>query len=320
MAVFDQVITKKYSAYNGDAIEIVRNLPDASIHFSVFSPPFADLYAYSDSIEDMGNCTDYGSFFVNFGFLVDELRRVMMPGRIVAVHCMDLPLHKNKGEEIGVRDFSGDLVECFEEKGFVFHCPRVTIWKDPLVSATRTHALGLAHKQIVKDSTMCRVGISDYILAFRNLGDNHEPVTHPMGLTEYAGTTPIPASLSRYVGHEEQRTNKRSQWIWQKYASPVWMDIDQTDVLPYRKGKDKDDQKHVCPLQLQCIHRCMVLWSNPGDVVLDPFGGVGSTGYEAVRMGRKAVMCELKGSYYRQMLRNMESLKRKSASKQGMIS
>ena len=317
-AVKDQKITKSYSVYNGDCVEVLKGIPDRSVGFSVYSPPFADLYAYSDDDADMGNCRSYEDFFVQYGFLVKEHRRTMMPGRLVAVHCTDIPTFKSKGEEIGLKDFSGDIIRLFEKHGFIFasrHC----VWKDPLIAATRTKALGLAHKQIIKDSSKCRTGIPDYILAFMTPGDNPEPIRHPEGLTTYAGSRSIPNDLSKYAGGVNPLTNepwpakgnKRSHWIWQQYASPVWFDIRQTRVLPFREARDSEDQRHICPLQLDVIERCLTLWSNPGDIVLSPFAGVGSEIYTAVEMGRKGVGVELKGSYYRQMLRNLESLKRK---------
>jgi DNA modification methylase len=305
--VKDQVITKKYAIYNGDCIEVLKGINSNSIHFSCFSPPFADLYSYSDHAADLSNCHSYDDFFRHFEFVVKELKRIMMPGRVVAVHCMDLPTYKNKGEEIGIKDFPGDIVRLFQKHDFIYHSHHC-IWKDPLIAATRTHAIGLAHQQIVKDSAMCRMGIADYIVAFRKEGENPEPIKHPMGLTEYAGTDPIPRNLDRFVGWEEQGTNKRSHWIWQKYASPVWSDIDQTGVLPYKKGREKDDQRHICPLQRQTIARCLILWSNPEDTVLSPFCGVGSEIYEAVRLGRKGIGIELKFGYYKQARRNLEDL------------
>lgn len=300
---------ENWSVYNGDCIRVARGLPDESVGFSGFSPPFGtDLYAYTDYPEDVSNGT-LEQFWATMGFLIIELRRILLPGRIVSVHCMDLPRHKRNGDEIGLSDFPGDLIRKFTEQGFVFH-GRHMIWKDPLVAATRTKAIGLAHQQIVKDSAMCRTGIADQVLAFRKPGVNPKPVTNEGGLTTYHGTTPVPRELDRYVGWKDPRTNKRSHWIWQQYASPFWSDIDQTLVLPYRQGKEKDDQRHCCPLQLQVIERMMALWTAPGDVLFTPFMGVGSEVYVAVKNGRKAVGVELKASYYRQALRNLHSLRR----------
>lgn len=311
-----QTVTDRYALYCDDCIKFLPCLEEDSIGFSIFSPPFADLYAYSDSDDDMGNCRDYKEFFVHFDFLVTQLFKVMMPGRMVAVHCMILPVHQNKEGYIGLKNFPGDIVTAFEKHGFIFYSHH-TIWKDPLTAATRTHAIGLAHQQIVKDSAMSRMGIADQILGFMKPGDNPIAIEHPDGLTEYPGSTPIPRELQKYAGHTDPRTNKRSHWIWQMVASPVWTDIRETKVLPFRKGKDKDDQRHICPLQTDTIERCCILWSKKGDIVLSPFAGIGSEIYCAVQMGRRGIGIELKKSYYRQMKRNLESLKLKQEARKG---
>lgn len=314
MKVKDQVVTDNYSIYNADCVEAISAVPDESIGFSIFSPPFADLYSYSDDDEDMGNCGDYKGFFEHFKFLTDEFLRVMMPGRIVAVHCMDLPTYKRNGEEIGMKDFSGDLIRRFQKSGFIFHS-RHCVWKNPLVAATRTKAIGLAHKQIVKDSALCRMGIPDYVLGFRKPGENPKPISNVNGLSEYFGQRTVPRELDRFMkvnpitGESwKPKENKRSHWIWQQYASPVWMDIRQTRVLEFRNAKDEDDQKHICPLQLDLIERCMALWSAPGDVVLSPFMGIGSEIYVAVKNGRKGVGIELKGKYFKQARKHLKGL------------
>lgn len=308
MVVKDQVITDDYALYLGDCCECIQSVPDSSVGFSVFSPPFADLYAYTDSLRDMSNST-YDQFFEHFGFLIRELNRVMLPGRVVAVHCMDIPLYKRNGEDIAIRDFPGDIIRAFTKHDFVYHS-RVCIWKDPLIAATRTHAIGLAHKQIVKDSSMCRTGIADYIVAFRKLGDNPKPVEHKLGLQVYHGAKKVPMDLDSFVGFEgDQKVNKRSHWIWQRYASPVWDDIRQSNVLRYKEAKDQDDAKHICPLQLDVIERCIELWSTKGDVVLTPFMGVGSEAYVAVKNGRRAIGFELKESYFRQAVMNVNCAK-----------
>lgn len=313
-----QKITEWYALYCGDCCDVLPELPDGSVHFSIFSPPFADLYSYSDSERDMSNNKTYGEFFKHFAFLVEQLERLTMLGRIVAVHCVDLPTMKCRGDAIGLRDFPGDIVRCFGRYGFIYHS-RVCIWKDPLLAAMRTHAVGLAHKQAVKDSAMIRAGVPDTILAFRKPGDNPKPVSNEKGLTEYYGSRPVPRGLSRWEGWEgDQSKNKRSHWIWQQYASPVWFDIRQTRVLPYREAKDGDDEKHICPLQLDTIERCIALWSAEDDVVLTPFMGVGSEVYVAVKNGRRAVGVELKESYYRQALRNLVSLKRGAVGGMGL--
>lgn len=314
MTVKKQLITPEFAVYNGDCCKVLPTLPSESVGFSVFSPPFADLYAYSDDPADMSNCGSYEEFFKHFRFLADELYRLLMPGRICALHCMDLPRHKRDGEEIGLKDFPGDIVDLFKDCGFIFHSRHV-VWKDPLVAATRTKALGLAHKQIVKDSTMCRMGIADQVLAFRKPGANPVPVSNENGLSVYHGKNPVPRNLDSYIDSDDPKVNKRSHWIWQRYASPVWDDIDQTDVLPFRGARDTEDEKHICPLQLQVIERCIALWSAPKDIVLTPFMGVGSEVFVAVRNGRKGVGVELKSRYYRQAVRNLETLSKKQSSR-----
>lgn len=263
----------------GDCVKLIKDVPDESIGLSVFSPPFAELYTYSDHIEDMGNSSDYMEFLEQFGYLVKELYRVMQQGRNVAVHCMDLPIQKGKHGFIGLRDFSGLLLRAFEDHGFIYHS-RITIWKDPVVEMQRTKALGLLHKQVKKDSTMSRVGIPDYVMIFRKDGDRSNPVTN----------THIPVDL------------------WQKIASPVWMDIDYGNTLQgFRNARDEKDEKHICPLQLDTIERLILLYSNEGDTVLTPFMGIGSEVYQAVKMGRKAVGFELKQSYFDMAAKNCQS-------------
>lgn len=260
----------------GDCVQLIRDVPDESIGLSVFSPPFAELYTYSDHIEDMGNSADYKEFLHQFGFLVKELYRVMKQGRNVAVHCMDLPIQKGKHGFIGLRDFSGLLLRAFEDHGFIYHS-RITIWKDPVVEMQRTKALGLLHKQVKKDSTMSRVGIPDYVMIFRKDGDRNDPVTN----------THIPVDL------------------WQKIASPVWMDIDYGNTLQgFRNARDERDERHICPLQLDTIERLILLYSNEGDTVLTPFMGIGSEVYQAVKMNRKGIGFELKQSYFDMAAKN----------------
>jgi len=294
MAILNQTIKPKYAIYNGDCIEVMRDLPDESVHFSVFSPPFADLYCYSDSPMDLGNCKNYDEFFVHFGFVVEQLARIIKPGRSCAVHCMDIPAMKERDGFIGIKDFSGDIIRLFQKHGFVYHS-RHTIWKDPLIEATRTKALGLMHKQLQKDSTRSRAGLPDYLLAFRNAGENTIPVTHPEGLESYAGSDEMPRADGI----------KRSHNIWRAYASPVWMDIRQTNTLNAKTAREADDEKHLCPLQLDVIERALTLWSNPGEVMFTPFMGVGSEVYGAVLNGRKGMGAELKTAYYNQAVRNL---------------
>ncbi len=317
MALKHQTVTDQYALYCGDNCIVLPDVPKESVGFSVFSPPFASLYCYTDEDADMSNCKSPKAFFEHFDFLLEQLQRVMMPGRVVAVHCMDLPTFRRDGEAIGIWDFPGEIIRRFVHHGFVYHCPRIAIWKDPLLAAVRTKAIGLAHKQIVKDSAMCRSGFPDFIVAFRKKGENPKPIVHPQGLTEYHGSRSIPRNLDRWIGSDSPKINKRSHWIWQQYASPVWFDIRQTRTLSYRKARDGDDEKHICPLQLDTIERCMELWSTEGDVVLTPFMGVGSEVYVAVKNGRKGIGIELKKSYYKQAVKNIKSLERRKVVNKG---
>lgn len=274
-----------WRAFMGDCVEGVARLDDNSVHYSIFSPPFASLYTYSNSDRDMGNSKD-GDFERHFEFLVHELHRVLMPGRLVSFHCMNLPMSKQHHGAIGLRDFRGDLIRMFESAGFIFHS-EVCIWKDPVTAMQRTKALGLLHKQIVKDSAMSRQGVPDYLVTMRKRGDNPEPVAGK--LADFKGQNP-----PRLTGDD----TRDSINIWQRYASPVWMDINPSDTLQFRHARDNDDERHICPLQLDVIRRGMQLWSNPGDVVLSPFMGIGSEGYVALELGRAFVGFELKPSYY----------------------
>ena len=294
-----------WKLYLGDSVEIIKQIPDDSIHFSIFSPPFASLFTYSNSDRDMGNCRTRDEFFVHFDFLIGELLRVIKSGRVCSVHCMDLPATIGHDGFIGMKDFPGEIIRRFELAGWIYHS-RVTIWKDPLIQAVRTKTLSLAHKQIIKDSTRCNQGMADYIISFRKPGENPEPVSHKKGFTRYVGTMEFPKGKT----HDDQRKNKQSHEIWQRYASPVWFDINQTRVLSKEMARDEEDEKHVCPLQLDTIERCLELWSNPGDTVLSPFAGIGSEVYCAVEAGRVGVGIELKESYFKQAVKNLESIKR----------
>jgi DNA modification methylase len=288
-------IGESFAIYNGDSIEITKSFIDNSVGFSIFSPPFVDLYTYSDDERDMANCSSYDEFFQQFNFLASELERIIKPGRSVAIHCMDLPYQKGKHGFIGIRDFPGDIIRLFEKNGFIYHS-RVTIWKDPLIEATRTKALGLMHKQLCKDSAICRQGYPDVLIVMRKRGNNLEPINHEEGITEfkYFGSE-IPAGSGVEYQHN----------IWRKYASPVWMDIRQTYTLQKESARDERDEKHICPLQLDVIGRCVLLWSNPGDVILSPFAGIGSEGY-SINLNRKFIGIELKGSYYTQAVENLK--------------
>lgn len=263
--------------YLGDCVQLIKDVPDESVGFSIFSPPFAELYTYSDKLEDMGNSKDYQEFFTAFRFLVKELYRVMWSGRNVAVHCMDLPIQKGKEGYIGLRDFSGMILEAFQEVGFIYHS-RVTIWKNPVTEMQRTKALGLLHKQVKKDASMSRVGIPDYLMVFRKDGEHAHPVHCNINVD-----------------------------TWQKYASPVWMDIDYSNTLNGTKARGENDEKHICPLQLDTIERAITLWSNEGDTVLTPFLGIGSEVYQAIKLGRKGIGFELKESYFNEAIKNCKS-------------
>jgi len=280
--------------YNGDCCEVASGLPDESIHFTVFSPPFSSLYVYSDSERDMGNCETDEEFWRHFGYLIPELLRVTKPGRLVSVHCMNLPSTISHNGYIGIRDFRGDVIRHFESHGFIYHS-EVCIWKDPVVAMQRTKALGLLHKQVCKDSAMSRQGIPDYVCTFRKPGQNPEPVAG--GFEFFVGDS---------EEFEKRQKGNLSIDIWQRYASPVWMDINQSRVLKsYRDGRGEKDERHICPLQLDVIERCVQLWSNPGDVVFSPFAGIGSEGHGALTLGRKFIGIELKPEYFETACKNL---------------
>lgn len=279
----DQVVTDKYALYCGDCVEVSMGIPDNTADIVVYSPPFFDLYVYSDDPKDMNNSANYSQFKDHYAYLLKELKRILKPGRICAVHCMDLPIQKGKEGFIGLRDFSGDIIKMHQEAGFIYHA-RTTIWKNPVTEMQRTKALGLLHKTIKKDSVMTRVGIPDYVLFFRNEGDNKTPITHQ-------DTDP---SQGDYLPVD----------LWQKYASPVWYDIDYSRTLQYRSGRDGNDEKHITPLQLDTIERILHLYSNEGEVVFSPFGGIGSEGFQALKMGRKSISIELKDSYFNLNVKN----------------
>lgn len=275
----------------GDCVEVTSKLEPDSIHYSIFSPPFSDLYTYSDSIHDLGNNKSDDDFFDHFGFLISQLYRVIMPGRLVSIHCMNLPTTKTHWGYIGLRDFRGDVIRAFEKKGFIYHS-EVCIWKCPVTAVTRTKALGLLHKQVVKDSAMSRNGIPDYLVTMRKPGDNSQPIKGP---------------LDRFVGDKDtfERRGKLSIDIWQKYASPIWTDINQSRTLQKTSAREHKDEKHICPLQLDVIERSIQLWTNENDLVLSPFMGIGSEGYIAIKMGRRFIGIELKESYFNQEVKNL---------------
>lgn len=308
MAVNDQAITDDYAIYNGDCCEVMQSLPSESIHLSIYSPPFAKesggaLYNYSSSPRDFSNAKTYSEFFEQYDFLLSELTRVTMPGRLSCVHCMDVP--RDGANICGYSDFPGEIIRLYERHGWEM-LPRIVIWKEPLEVRNRTMSKALAHKTIVDDSTMCNMAAADYLIPFRRKGKNPVPVTHPVGLLRYAGEKEMPHELKRLRGFDGKQTqNKFSHWIWRNYASSVWDDIRMSRVVEYEEARDKEDERHQHPLQLDVIERCCVLWSNTGENVLTPFMGVGSEVYGAVLNHRRGVGIELKESYYRQALKNV---------------
>ena len=276
----EQYICDEFALYNDDTVEVCRAIPSNSIHYSVFSPPFASLYTYTASDRDMGNCSNHEEFFNHFGFLVDELYRVLKPGRLLSFHCMNLPTSKARDGVIGLTDFRGDLISLFKQRGFIYHS-EVCIWKDPVTAMQRTKAIGLLYKQLRKDSAMSRQGIPDYLVTMRKPGINDEPVTKT---------------------HESFPVS-----LWQNYASPVWMDINPSDTLQKESAREEADERHIAPLQLEVIRRALRLWTNEGDIVLSPFAGIGSEGFEAIKANRRFVGAELKRSYYDQAVANLKS-------------
>jgi DNA modification methylase len=301
MNVLHETVTDRFAVYHADTVDVARGLPERSVDFSVFSPPFASLYTYSNSPRDLGNVKDDAEFFAHYDYLIAETSRIMKPGRLVAIHCMLMPTSKTRDGHIGLRDFRGDIIRAYEKHGFIFHS-EVCIWKDPVTAMQRTKALGLLHKTIRKDSAMSRQGIADYLVVMRSPGENLEPIAHT---------------------HEEFPVQ-----MWQRYASPVWVTtgsadedgflmcsaeetseeasgINPSNTLQYRSAREHDDERHICPLQLSVIRRAVRLWSNPNDIVWSPFTGIGSEGYVALQEGRRFVGAELKASYYQQACRNL---------------
>jgi len=273
-----------WTMFHGDCVRVVSAMEDESIGLSVFSPPFSNLYIYSDYLEDMGNCLNHDEFFAHFSYLIEQLYRVTQTGRLCAVHCNDQTKQKGVDGVCGLYDFPGDIVRAFQSKGWVFHS-RVTIWKDPVIEMQRTKNIGLLHKQLKKDSCMSRMGRADYVLVFRKWGD-HDEANFPHPVSHTAEEFPVDQ--------------------WQQWASPVWMDVRQTNVLQYQDAKGQSDERHICPLQLDVIERCIGLWSNPGDLVLSPFAGIGSEGYQALKMGRRFVGAELKDSYFEMACKHLQ--------------
>lgn len=309
----NQVVNDKYAIFEGDACELIRAIPAESVHFSIHSPPFVGLYKFSNYERDISNSDD-DDFFTHYTFLIQEMLRVTKPGRLAAVHCMQLPTSKTRHGYIGVRDFRGDIIRAYQDAGWIFHS-EVCIWKDPVIAQQRTKSLRLLHKQIVKDSAMSGQGLADYVVMFRKPGDNAEPIAG--GFEQFIGTG-LDISREAYAKHAAETAGEgRKPWpyeqwasilVWQRYASPVWSDIDQTRTLQYRGGRDEKDEQHISPLQLDVIERCIDLWSAKGDVVLTPFLGIGSEVFAAVEMGRKGIGFELKPSYFAQAVKNLRDV------------
>ena len=302
-----QLIKENYAIYNGDCIETMKTLPDNSVHLTIYSPPFGGLYHYSSDDRDMSNNDSYEDFFKHYEFLIKEKFRITLPGRLSCVHCADIPTGNTSKDYM--MDFSGDIIRLHQKLGFNY-VARYAVWKEPFKVRMRTMAKGLAHKTIVDDSSKCVNASADYLLVFRKKGENVIPITHTTGLEYYAGERKIPEELLSYKNFEgHQIENVYSHWIWRQYASAFWDDVRIDNVLPFKPARDKDDEKHVHPLQLDVIERAIVLWSNPKEVVLTPFMGVGSEVYGAVKLDRKGIGIELKESYYKQAIRNLDEVK-----------
>lgn len=304
--VNDQLIADSYAIYNGDCIEVMRDIPDESVGLSIYSPPFGGLYNYSSSDLDLSNALNYDQFFEHFDFCIKDLLRITKRGRLTCAHVADVP---KQGVDKGIIDFPGDVIRQHERLGW-HYWSRFAIWKEPLRVAIRTRSKGLMHKQIVKDSALVTNAGADYLLVFRKPGENEEPIEHPLGLQKYCGERELPDGYEeKYRNWKDPKTNKLAHWIWQQYASSFWDDIRLNHVLPYRQARDSEEEKHVHPLQLDVIERCVILWSNPGDIVFSPFMGVGSEVYGALINDRRGLGIELKESYYRQSMKNLAEAK-----------
>ena len=302
----NEFITEDYAIYEGDSCEIMPAMPDNSIGFSIHSPPFEGLYKFSNSDRDVSN-SEGEAFYKHYGFIIEQLHRITKEGRLASVHVMQLPTSKTRDGFIGMRDFRGEVVRLFQDKGWVMHS-EVCIWKDPVVAQQRTKSIRLLHKQMEKDSSISGQGLADYILTFRKLGENAEPIKGK--LEHYVGEGKAPEPIEKRLKRQSQADAEKwySIEVWQRYASPVWTDINQSRTLQYRGGRDEKDEQHISPLQLDVIERCIHLWSNPNDVVFTPFLGIGSEVYGAVEMGRKGIGIELKPSYFKQAVKNLKDL------------
>ena len=317
VAVINQVEGKNFKIWHGDCVDVTRGLPDGKVGFTIFSPPFESLYTFSDCDRDMSNCADSETFWAHFRFLIAELFRVTMPGRLCSIHCMQLPTSKLRDGFIGLRDFRGEIIRAFQEAGWIYHS-EVCIRKDPVVAMQRSKSIGLLHKQVCKDSSLSRMAVADYVVTMRKHGDNAEPITGAFDVYYGDETTPT-GPLVTETGKMRTTNRPGDPWysvaVWQRYAEPVWMDINQGDVLSHRAARAVEDERHISPLQLTVIRRCIDLWSNPGDVVLSPFAGIGSELYCAVDMGRKAIGAELKQSYFDQAVANMREIEAKAGTR-----
>jgi len=309
-----EVITENYALYEGDSIEKMASMPDNSVDLITYSPPFANMYTYSGDDRDLSNCRSYDEFLEHYEFVIKETLRILKPGRIVAIHCMDIP----QNGQLGLIDLPADITRLHKENGFVYW-DKKTIWKDPLLIAIRTRQKALIHGQLVKDSTKCRGVLPDYVLVFKKKGENEVPVVHPYGLTEYYGDIELMNILekeqyrilrSQYLGkkHTQDKTNRLSHFIWKRYASCLWEDIRPNEFVSYKGARDKDDERHLTPTSLDVLKRIVIMYSNEDEIVFSPFGGVGSDAYSAVSLGRKAISCELKASYFSQKVKNMKGL------------
>lgn len=314
--VIDQHEGKHFKLWNADCVDVTSGIPDGTLHYTIFSPPFESLYTFSDNPRDMSNCTTSETFWTHFKFLIAELYRATMPGRLCSIHCMQLPTSKTRDGFIGLRDFRGEIIRGFQDAGWIYHS-EVCIRKDPVAAMQRSKSIGLLHKQICKDSAMSRMAVADYVVTMRKPGDNAEPVSGPFDVYYGDETTPM-GPLVTETGKMRTTNRPGDPWysiaVWQRYAEPVWMDINQGDVLSHKVARAEADERHISPLQLTVIRRCIDLWSNPGDVVYSPFAGIGSELYCAVDMGRKAVGAELKASYFKQAVANLTELERNMGS------
>jgi len=314
--VKQQLIEENYALYNGDCIEVMKTLPKDNIYLSIYSPPFGGLYHYSSDERDLSNSKDYADFFNHYRYVIREIWRITLPGRMTAIHCVDIPKGSLSDKLI---DFSGDIVKLHESEKWDY-VARYSIWNEPLMVRNRTMAKSLAHKTIVDDSSKCSNAGADYLLIFRKKGENKIPIQHPQGIIYYAGSRKPPSDVLKYKGYEgKQIENKYSHWIWRQYASAFWDDIRKENVLPFKESRDDKDEKHVHPLQLDIIDRCCELWSNPNEVILSPFAGVGSEIYGAVSYGRKGIGIELKESYYDQSIKNLKEVNKRFIKEQSVL-